>query len=433
LFFSQEEAACRSESDITPVHLLRALTLETTCLAVRVLTRVGISLEDIASKLEEDTPPGPDRTYKDIHLANDAIQCVESAFEEAKRLGQDIIGTEHILLGLMRDGGVAGSILASFGVSLDTLRNAVGIQRKDRVARIERHKPFHLGQESAFWVRFTERARKVVFYAQEESGRLGENYVSTEHLLLGLVRENDSVAARILDSIGVSLGRIRMEIERQVAHGDGRLGQDMQLTPRAKRVIDLAYEESRLLNNNYIGTEHLLLGLIREGEGVAGRVLAKLGVDLERTRREVLHLQEGGTERSSDHQRPATALDLRAAKIERNSVQKELNELPNNSSYEKARQLQSRLREIDKRIEALWSAGAGARWRRNPTSASIHVNSLIADAAAASGDSGQDSPSSEHFLIALCTAEDCRAMDVLNYWEISQDMVVKAIAGLASE
>jgi ATP-dependent Clp protease ATP-binding subunit ClpC len=132
-----------------------------------------------------------------------------------------------------------------------------------------------------------------VFFAQEEAGRLGENYVSTEHLLLGLVRENDSVAARILDRMGVSLGRIRSEIERQVTRGDGRLGQDMQLTPRAKRVIDLAYDEARNLNNNYIGTEHLLLGLIREGEGLAGRVLQKLGVDLERTRREVMSLQDG--------------------------------------------------------------------------------------------------------------------------------------------
>ena len=142
------------------------------------------------------------------------------------------------------------------------------------------------------WQRFTERARRVVFFAQEEADRLGENYVSTEHLLLGLVRENDSVAARILDRIGVSLRRVRSEIEKQVARGDGRLGQDMQLTPRAKRVIDLAYDEARQLNNNYIGTEHLLLGLIREGEGLAGRVLSKLGVDLERTRREVTALQD---------------------------------------------------------------------------------------------------------------------------------------------
>ena len=143
------------------------------------------------------------------------------------------------------------------------------------------------------WQRFTERARKVVFYAQEEAGRLGENYVSTEHLLLGLVRENDSVAARILDRMGIEPGRIRSEIERQVSQGDGRLGQDMQLTPRAKRVIDLAYDEARTLNNNYIGTEHILLGLISEGEGLAGRTLTKLGVDLERTRQEVTLLQSG--------------------------------------------------------------------------------------------------------------------------------------------
>src|SRR5919199_1000456 len=144
------------------------------------------------------------------------------------------------------------------------------------------------------WQRFTERARRVVFFAQEEAGRLGENYVSTEHLLLGLVRENDTVAARILDRMGISLGRIRSEVERMVTRGNARVGQDMQLTPRAKRVIDLAYDEARQLNNNYIGTEHLLLGIIREADGLGGRVLAQLGVDLDRTRREVMHLQEGG-------------------------------------------------------------------------------------------------------------------------------------------
>jgi ATP-dependent Clp protease ATP-binding subunit ClpC len=153
------------------------------------------------------------------------------------------------------------------------------------------------------WQRFTERARRVVFFAQEEAGRLGENYVSTEHLLLGLVREHDSVAARILDRMGVSLGRIRSEIERSVTRGDGRQGQDMQLTPRAKRVIDLAYDEARQLSNNYIGTEHLLLGLIREGEGLAGRVLSKLSVDLERTRHEVMALQDNDSPTSQAPQK----------------------------------------------------------------------------------------------------------------------------------
>jgi ATP-dependent Clp protease ATP-binding subunit ClpC len=156
------------------------------------------------------------------------------------------------------------------------------------------------------WQRFTERARRVVFFAQEEAARLGENYVGTEHLLLGLVRESDSVAARILDRLGVPLGRIRADIERQVTRGHGNLGQDMQLTPRAKRVIDLAYEEARQLNNNYIGTEHLLLGLIREGDGLAARVLVKLGADLERTRREVYAMQEGESQQTTSRQRSRT-------------------------------------------------------------------------------------------------------------------------------
>jgi ATP-dependent Clp protease ATP-binding subunit ClpC len=158
------------------------------------------------------------------------------------------------------------------------------------------------------WQRFTERARKVVFYAQEEAQKFGEGYVSTEHLLLGLVRESDSVAARVLEKLGVSLNRIRAEVEKQLPRGDARPSQDMTLTPRAKRVIDLAYDEARNLNNNYIGTEHLLLGLIREGDGLAGRVLAKLGVELERARREVMSLQDSesqtrssGSSRSSSH------------------------------------------------------------------------------------------------------------------------------------
>ena len=142
------------------------------------------------------------------------------------------------------------------------------------------------------WQRFTERARKVVFYAQEEAQKFGEGYVSTEHLLLGLVRESDSVAARVLERLGVSLTRIRAEVEKQLPKGETGRSQDMSLTPRAKRVIDLAYDEARNINNNYIGTEHLLLGLIREGDGLAGRVLAKLGVELDRTRREVMAIQD---------------------------------------------------------------------------------------------------------------------------------------------
>lgn len=141
------------------------------------------------------------------------------------------------------------------------------------------------------WQRFTERARKVIFYSQEEAKANNETYVSTEHILLGLTRESDHVAAKILDRLGVPLDRIRPEVNKHISPGTDKPGGDMQLTPRAKRVIDQAYDEARLLRNNYIGTEHLLLGLVREGEGLAGRVLADLGVKLEECRREIVALQ----------------------------------------------------------------------------------------------------------------------------------------------
>lgn len=127
------------------------------------------------------------------------------------------------------------------------------------------------------WARFTERARKVIYYAQEEAQNLHKSQVSTEHLLLGLVRESDSSAAVVLGRMGIDSERIRQEVERSAPQGDAKPGPEVQLTPRAKRVIDHAFDEARLLKNDYIGTEHLLLGLIREGEGLAARVLTKLG------------------------------------------------------------------------------------------------------------------------------------------------------------
>jgi ATP-dependent Clp protease ATP-binding subunit ClpC len=144
------------------------------------------------------------------------------------------------------------------------------------------------------WHRFTERARRIVFFAQEEASRMGESFVGTEHLLLGLIREPDSVAMRILvDQIGVFPERIRAAVEQQAQRGTGSGRRDMQLTQAAKRSIDLAYEEATRLKNNYIGTEHLLLGLVAEGEGLAARVLIAQGADLEMVRRHVEAMQAG--------------------------------------------------------------------------------------------------------------------------------------------
>jgi ATP-dependent Clp protease ATP-binding subunit ClpC len=131
----------------------------------------------------------------------------------------------------------------------------------------------------SMWEPFTERARRSIVLAQEEAQRLGNNYIGTEHILLGIISEGESLAAKVLETLGVNLAKVRQEVEAIVGRGGQTVQQEMVFTPRAKRVIELAFEEARQLNHNYIGTEHLLLGLIREGEGVAARVLTNLGVD----------------------------------------------------------------------------------------------------------------------------------------------------------
>ncbi len=138
--------------------------------------------------------------------------------------------------------------------------------------------------------RFTEKAIKVIMLAQEEARRLGHNFVGTEQILLGLIGEGTGVAAKVLKSMSVNLKDARVEVEKIIGRGSGFVAVEIPFTPRAKRVLELSLEEARQLGHNYIGTEHLLLGLIREGEGVAARVLENLGVDLAKVRTQVIRM-----------------------------------------------------------------------------------------------------------------------------------------------
>ncbi|MEE3897296.1 ATP-dependent protease ATP-binding subunit ClpC [Priestia megaterium] len=148
--------------------------------------------------------------------------------------------------------------------------------------------------------RFTERAQKVLALAQEEALRLGHNNIGTEHILLGIVREGEGIAAKALSALGLSTEKIQKEVEALIGRGQ-ELTQTIHYTPRAKKVIELSMDEARKLGHSYVGTEHILLGLIREGEGVAARVLNNLGVSLNKARQQVLHLL-GSNEAASSHQ-----------------------------------------------------------------------------------------------------------------------------------
>jgi len=144
--------------------------------------------------------------------------------------------------------------------------------------------------------RFTDRARRVVVLAQEEARLLDHNYLGTEHILLGLVSEGEGVGVKVLRSFDVSLYAVRAQINEIVGQGESASGSHIPFTPRAKKVLELSLREAVTLRHNYIGTEHILLGLIAEGDGVAAQVLAKLGLGLDAARARVLELLSGGTD-----------------------------------------------------------------------------------------------------------------------------------------
>jgi ATP-dependent Clp protease ATP-binding subunit ClpC len=141
--------------------------------------------------------------------------------------------------------------------------------------------------------RFTDRARRVVVLAQEEARMLNHNYIGTEHLLLGLIHEGRGVAARALESLGISLEVVRQQVEEIIGLGQQAPSGHIPFTPRAKKVLELSLREALQLGQDYIGTEHILLGMIREGDGVAAQVLVKLGADLNRVRQQVIQLVTG--------------------------------------------------------------------------------------------------------------------------------------------
>ena len=177
--------------------------------------------------------------------------------------------------------------------------------------------------------RFTDRARRVVVLAQDEARRLDHNYIGTEHILLGLIHEGEGVAAKALQSLGISLDAVRQQVEEIIGRGQQTPSGHIPFTPRAKKVLELSLRESLQLGHTYIGTEHILLGLIREGDGVAAQVLVRLGADLNRVRQQVIELLHG-----HQAEEPASAA----------SAERELRLLPG---------VQARLEAIEQRLTAI--------------------------------------------------------------------------------
>jgi ATP-dependent Clp protease ATP-binding subunit ClpA len=207
---------------------------------------------------------------------------LEFALQEAFDFGHGHVGTEHLLVGLLREQGIAANALAAAGIDL----GAVTKQLPARGPAAEA-----AGLERSPFSRFTDRSRQAMDLARVHSLRLNHDYIDTGHMLLGLLDEGSGVAADVLKALRVDPEVIRSGVQRLVSPGPARVTQkQLPFTPAAKRALEFTLEEARGLGHDYLGTEHLLLGLIRERKGSAARVLASLGVSYEDARRTVVEL-----------------------------------------------------------------------------------------------------------------------------------------------
>lgn len=289
LQLAQEEAQGLGHNYIGTEHLLLGLVRESDSVAARVLAGLGIELDRVRPAVEAAIGRGTYEVKGEMGLTPRSKRVIELAVDEARRLNHHYIGTEHILLGLVREGeGIAAEVLESLGVSLETVRGKV-IEVLASVQGTMASGPHSsTGEGVARFDKFTEQARKALQWAQQEAQRFNHDYIGTEHILLGLLREWDDVAARVLNNLGIELHKVRSAVEFIIGRGERLVLGEIGLTPRARRVIELSVDEARRLKHDYIGTEHLLLGLVREGEGIAAGVLESLGVSLDRVRREVI-------------------------------------------------------------------------------------------------------------------------------------------------
>ncbi len=305
---AQEESRRMLKQYIGSEHLLLGLLREGEGVGAHVLLSLGVELERAREVVERLTEQSEQEKVGEIGLTSDGKQVIERAVEEARRLNHQYVGTEHLLLALVHvQESMAARALQEMGLDEEQIRtqtmrmlsrssearSSASVQsaerspiqmwlwrKKDRFEREDRDR----------FDRFNEHARRVLSLAQEEAQRFQHNYIGTEHLLLALVRLKESTAGQIFSEMGIELERVCSAVEFIIGRGDRIVLGEIGLTPRAKKVIELAIDEARRLEHHYIGTEHLLLGLVREGEGIAAGVLESMGLDLEKVRQTTLRV-----------------------------------------------------------------------------------------------------------------------------------------------
>jgi hypothetical protein len=298
MVLAREEARALNHSYVGSEHILLGLLREGVGVGAVALESIGVTQQAVRAKVIEIAGEGQPPTADDIPFTRGAQSALERSRDEASRLGDGYVGTESILLALTAErDGAAAQVLLRLGADLDRVRLRVtelltGAYHaaNDSPARDSAAAETGAGSGSSTFERFTDRARRVVVMAQDEARALNHGYIGTEHILLGLVREGDGVAAKALGSLGISLETLRRQVEEIIGRGPQAPSGHISFTPRGKKVLELALLEASELNHGYIGTEHILLGLVREGDGVAAQVLVGLGADADRVRQQVIQL-----------------------------------------------------------------------------------------------------------------------------------------------
>lgn len=298
VLLAHQEADRLHHNDVGSGHILLAIVKEGSGVAAHVLKNLAVGPREIGREVEELVPSGSD--VGRLSLTPRARRALEHSMEETRNLGHKYVGTEHILLGLLRDeGGAAAQILTRLGLRLNEVRSKVltflGESHQEESGIYPGRADLHSspsdglpGSRAPGYERFTDRARKVMQLANQEAQRLHHEYIGTEHILRGLAGLDAGVAAIVLRKLGVEPQAITAEVDKLILTGVAadRMD-DRPPTPRAKKVVEYAMRESRELNDDYVGTEHILLGLLREDEGFAAQVLMNLGLRLERVRAEI--------------------------------------------------------------------------------------------------------------------------------------------------
>lgn len=289
LAFAYKEAERLLHIQIATEHVLLGLIRLEQGLAVNVLKKTGLDLETARAQVEKQDGIGTDAGTCLLEYTPGVKKVLAEAAKQAKNLNHTYVGTEHILLAILKErDGIPAAIFKDMGIDAEKVRQEV-LHELTSPAYVPPGGMAARSSETPL-SNFTPRAQQVLALARKEADRLNHNFAGTEHLLLGLVRLGQGVAVNVLAKLGINLENVRAEVEKLIGKGpDQKMIGNIPYTPRVKKVIAIAAKEAKALNHTYVGTEHILLGLLREGDGVAARILRNLGLDREKTREEILN------------------------------------------------------------------------------------------------------------------------------------------------